>query len=322
MEKDLISIVIPVYNVERYLKKCINSIVNQSYKNIEIILVDDGSTDNSSEICDEYIKKDDRIKVIHKENGGLSDARNKGIDMAKGKYITFVDSDDYVENLYIEKLYEAICKQNAVVAICAIYKINENEQIISKIGYQENLVKSGKETLKDLYQGHSLENIVAWNKMYDITLFGELRYPFGKLHEDEFTTYKILYTADKVAIIADPLYYYRQSESSIMGRKFNIKRLDVLDAFEERSEFFKERNEIELYDLSLKTMSYSICKNYVKVKLNVEDNEVILKSLIKRYRNNYKKIWKAENIDIKTKIKMLLFYLFPNLYFTMKKKNK
>ena len=149
MENQLISIIVPIYNVEKYLKQCIESIISQTYRNIEIILVDDGSPDNCGKICDEYSQKDKRIIVLHKENGGLSDARNKGIDIAKGDYLTFVDSDDFVNIDYIEKLYNSIKFNNTKLAQCGISKVDENNEIIEKLNYEKNQIKTSHEILNE-----------------------------------------------------------------------------------------------------------------------------------------------------------------------------
>ena len=266
MENQLISIIVPIYNVEKYLKKCIESIINQTYKNIEIILVDDGSPDNCGIICDEYSQKDKRIIVIHKENGGLSDARNKGIDIAKGDYLTFIDSDDFVNIDYIEKLYNSIKLNNTKLAQCGISKVNENNEIIEKLNYDENYIKTSHEILNELYGKHLIENVVVWNKMYAKELFKNIRFPVGKIHEDEFTTYKLIYYSKNVAIVSDSLYNYRQNNASIMGRKFNIKRLNLLEALEQRIQFFWDKNEKDLYEKSVKVYLEQLRMYYIKTK--------------------------------------------------------
>lgn len=317
---ELISIIVPIYKVEKYLDECINSIIKQTYNNIEIILVDDGSPDDCGNICDKYAKEDNRIKVIHKKNGGLSDARNKGIDVAKGKYITFIDSDDYVEIEYIEKLYNAIKENNTLISQCSILKVNNQKEIKNKLGYEENCIKTGIEMINDLYSKHLIENIVVWNKMYNMELFKELRFPFGKIHEDEFTTYKIFYNVDEVAIINNYLYNYRQTDESIIGRKFSTKRLELLEAIEQRLDFFEEYNEIKIYEKTLKYYLEQIRGNYIKMKLYIEHSEEEQKRLIKNYRKSYKKYIKMKDISIISKLKALIFYISPNMFFNIKKK--
>ena len=319
MENQLISIIVPIYNVEKYLKECIESIINQTYKNIEIILVDDGSPDNCGIICDEYSQKDKRIIVIHKENGGLSDARNKGIDIAKGDYLTFIDSDDFVNIDYIEKLYNSIKLNNTKLAQCGISKVNENNEIIERLNYDENYIKTSHEILNELYGKHLIENVVVWNKMYAKELFRNIRFPVGKIHEDEFTTYKIFYSVDRISLLSDCLYNYRQTNESIIGKKFNKKRLNLLDALEERMDFFKNRNEIDLYEKTLKFYIEQLRLYYIKVKKYIENSKEIQQDIKQKYKIEYKKFVKIKSKKTKEILKAKIFYSNSNLYYYIKK---
>lgn len=322
MNKEVISIVVPIYKVEKYIKKCIDSIIKQTYKNIEIILVDDGSPDGCGKICDEYAQKDKRVKVIHKENGGLSDARNVGIDISTGKYICFVDSDDYIENNYIEVLYKYIVENKVSISQCGINKVTENEQIIENIGYQNDKVENSKQILRDLYNTH-WENIVVWNKMYLRKLFEDIRFPKGKIHEDEFTTYKVLYKVSEVAIINENLYNYRQNNESITRKIFNLKRLDALEAFKERLEFFKKNEENELYELTLKSYLANIRIIYNNVKKYMRHSKKIRKKLKEDYKEYCRFFFINKNVSYKERIKIKLFVICPPIYylkFILKKK--
>lgn len=244
----LISIIIPVYKIEKFIDKCIKSIISQTYRNLEIILVDDGSPDNCPSICDEYAKIDNRIKVIHKSNGGLSDARNAGIDICKGDYIGFVDSDDYIsENMY-EHLLEHCIKYNADMSICGIYAINEdysNPSIYNPMIYKETTL-SNIEALRHLFLTFDVNFEVAWNKLYKRHLFfnkDNIRYPYGKLHEDTYTTYKLLYYANNIAVFNEPLYYYVQRSGSIMKRTPSVSQImDRAISANEAISFIKENN--------------------------------------------------------------------------------
>ena len=215
----LISIVVPIYNVEKYLDDCIKSIIGQTYKNIEIILVDDGSTDRSGEVCENYAKYDKRIKVIHKENGGLSDARNEGLKIANGQYITFIDSDDYVNEEFVEILYKSIKKYNADISICNYDLIEEkstyrkeNKKNIKDITQLDN-----KECLKRTYSNEKGMEFLAWAKLYNKDLFVKncIIYPKGKIHEDTYTTYKLIYYSKNIVYNDVSLYYYRKRNGSI-----------------------------------------------------------------------------------------------------------
>ena len=228
MEEDLISVIIPIYNVEKYLEKCSNSVISQTYKNLEMIWVEDGSPDDCGEICDNYKNKDNRIVVLHKKNGGLSDARNQGINIAKGKYITFIDSDDYVENNYIDYLYKLIKKYNTKVSVCSYYIEKEGKK---KIDFGEKYYEEKLNTEQALERmlcekGFSVS---AWAKLYKKDLFEKINFPVGKLCEDNGTTYKIIEQCDYVAYGNEAKYYYIQRNNSIMNSNFNIKKLDLIE---------------------------------------------------------------------------------------------
>lgn len=320
-KKQLISVIIPVYNVEKYIEQCIKSIINQTYKKIEVILIDDGSIDKSGAICDEYAKIDKRIIVIHKENGGLSDARNKGIDIAKGEYITFVDSDDYVKENFIEDLYTAIINNNAKLSICNIIMVDEDGNTIENLGFSSDKLVNGKEILKGICEYRNLiEGIVAWNKMYSKDFFKENRYPKGKIHEDEFLTYKILYFANKVAITNRFLYYYRKNDNSITSKKFNVKRLDFIEALEERLVFYNSYKEKYLYNKTFERIINVIRIYYIKVKKYIADSKEIQKKLLKKYRKMFVEFIGIKDISFITKIKALAFYIMPNVFFELKKR--
>lgn len=242
---DLISIIIPIYNVELYLKRCVDSVLNQTYKNLEVILVDDGSPDKCGCICDEYAKNDMRIKVIHKKNGGLSDARNAGLSIASGRYVAFVDSDDYIDANMYDKLYEAIKKANADMAICNFRYVNENG--VERFNNTELPIKdeilSGMRILSENMFGSKPGYwVVAWNKLYKRELFENIKYPVGKIHEDEFIIHKLFFKCNKIVGTSKILYNYVQRENSITNRKYNISRLDYIEALLDRVNFYIEKN--------------------------------------------------------------------------------
>ena len=214
---DKISIIVPVYNVEKYLKECIESILSQTYKNIEIILIDDGSTDNSGKICDEYLKKDSRVKVIHKENGGLSDARNTGIEIASGKYIGFVDSDDYIAKDMYDFLYQNIKRENAEISGCNRFLVYENK--IEIYGKKECYEVMDSQRAIEMLCTIGYIGVSAYTKLYEAKLFKDIRYPKGKINEDMYTTYKLFDKANRIVYDATPKYYYRQRSGSITNSK-------------------------------------------------------------------------------------------------------
>lgn len=243
--RELISVIVPIYNVEIYLQKCINTVINQSYTNLEIILVDDGSTDYSGKLCDEVAKKDNRIVVIHKKNGGLSDARNAGLDIAKGRYISFIDSDDYIALDYIEKLYSSINKTKADVAICSFSYVDENDSLIVKSkAIEKNTVLSGREVLYRAMMPRGVEYVVAWNKLYKREIFDNLRYDKGRIHEDEFINYKLFWKCNRVVVLCDRLYFYRQRQGSIQNTQLDFNRIQTQrEMHESRIEFYRENGD-------------------------------------------------------------------------------
>ena len=230
----MISVIVPVYMVEKYLPQCIESIQKQTYRELEIILVNDGSTDGSPQICDWYAQGDLRIKVIHQKNKGLSGARNAGLEIATGEYIGFVDSDDYIkENMY-EALYQALLREKADMAICSYEKVSEEGERIENTSPIKDEVLSGYDILKKLPECKGWYYVTMWNRLYKRELFSQIRLPEGKNHEDEAVAHKIYFAAKKVVTIRDALYCYRNAENSIMSTWTSIKRLDGLEALYER----------------------------------------------------------------------------------------
>lgn len=226
----LISIIVPIYKVEKYLKRCVDSILDQAYENIEIILVDDGSPDQCGIICDTYQKNDKRVKVIHKENGGLSDARNAAIPLTKGEYICFIDSDDWVSPYYIEHLYEAVSTCQADLGISWFENVFENKGMqtkpIKKLTQYECL--TAEECLRKMLYQDGVE-VCAWGKLYKAELFANLRYPVGKLYEDIPVTYETIKRSKKIAVIGNVDYYYFQRKDSIQNVTFNNRKLDGVE---------------------------------------------------------------------------------------------
>ncbi len=238
MEK-LISVVLPIYNVEDYLEKCMDSVLNQTYSNIEIILVDDGSPDSCPKMCDEYVKKDKRVKVVHKENGGLSDARNAGIKASNGEYITFIDSDDYVDKDYIEFLYNTIKKENADIAIGAHRVLYDSGKIIEKATHENSILKPKKVLERILYDDGI--DLSAWGKLYKISLFEDIKFPKGRLFEDSATTYMLVDKSKKIAINSESKYNYIIRKDSISNAKFSPKKMDLITSTREMSEYIKNK---------------------------------------------------------------------------------
>lgn len=244
-----VSVVVPIYNVEKYVVQCIDSILKQTYKNIEIILVDDGSTDESAKLCDLCGKRDNRIKVYHKTNGGLSDARNYGINKASGEYIIFIDGDDYVHKEFIKSLVVALENGNADMSICSFSYVGTIDEELSKMKspIQTEIISSDDFLKNKLFGYNYWYWVVAWNKLYKRNLFDKIRYPLGKQNEDEFVIHEIVSNCNKIACISRPLYYYVQRNTSIMGKSVSIKNYDAVEAMFKRGIFFKKYPEGEEY---------------------------------------------------------------------------
>ena len=284
-EKALISLIIPVYKVEKYLEKCIQSVINQTYENLQIILVDDGSPDNCGKICDEYAKKDHRIEVIHKSNGGLSDARNKGLEIAKGEYIGFVDSDYYIEADMYEVLYNLLKQYNADVSICNFYTVSQGKISIKNADNGINEYNR-IEILKEILLDKNIQSY-AWNKLYKKELFDEIKYPIGKKYEDIGTTFYLLEKCNKVVVTGKSEYYYINRQDSIVNNVTESTITDYIELIMQRYDYI-EKNIKEL-------SSYN--KDYLKRILKTAEKDI--KSLNevgdytkKKYEELYNKVQK------------------------------
>ena len=320
----LISVIVPIYNVEKYLTRAIDSICSQTYQNLEILLVEDGATDKSPQICDAYAEKDNRITVIHKENGGLSDARNTGLEHATGEYVAFIDSDDYIAGQFIEKLYHACIKTNSDMAICSYRESSSMENIFEKeeidIKMNEMEVLDRKELLFDMYEEYRKENtefIVSWNKLYRKSLWDNIRFPKGRIHEDEATTYKIYDKCSRGVYIKDKLYAYYLAEQSITRQSFSAKRMDWFTALKERIDFFEQRKEYLLALQSCKTYADASIRFY-KRYLEETDNS---KEFCERCRRNVKDIMekskKYGKFSCRTKLGYCIFLIYPKLFYKL-----
>ena len=235
----MISVIVPIYNVEKYLNRCIDSIVTQTYKKLEIILVNDGSTDNCPQICDEWAKKENRIRVIHKKNGGLSDARNVGVKNATGEYISFVDSDDWLAKDVYQKLIDNIQLTEADIVACGVEMVWEEDNHSKKLTLDGDWILEKEEALIAIIDETILKQPV-WYKLYRRNVISEIMFEVGKCHEDVFWSYRAIANAKTVSIIEDVGYYYFQRKGSIMGSTYSLKRLDAIEAKCIRQDFLEK----------------------------------------------------------------------------------
>lgn len=315
--EELISVIVPVYNVEEFLPVCVESVLRQSYKNLELILVDDGSADSSGELCDVYAGKDERIRVVHKKNGGLSSARNAGLDICRGQYIFFLDSDDHIHENALEKLYGVMTGNGCDLVLCDFCSYDRGLGRPEQGGGVRFL--SGKELLDQFFGFWHTHITVAWNKLYRRELIADTRFPEGLLHEDEAVVFSLIYKSAKIGWIREKLYRYRRRESSITGNAFSLKRLDILKAYEIRIAFYKEKGEAGL--LSREELYYlsAILDNYGKVKRELPGEKSTAEDLKKLYRKKYKSADK-HSWSIARRFSCFLFYLFPGMYGLIKRK--
>lgn len=235
-----ISVIVPVYKVEPYLDKCVSSIVNQTYTNLEIILVDDGSPDNCPAMCEAWAEKDSRIRVIHKTNGGLSDARNAGMTVATGELMAFVDSDDWIAPDMYEYLYQRLTEDNSDIAACGVQMVWEDKKLCRMLTRAGSCVLNQEEAMRAIIEESWLKQPV-WYKLYKTDLIWDILFPIGKCHEDVFWSYQAVGSAKKVSVSDHVGYYYLQRGGSIMGAGYSLKRLDAVEAKVQRCAYIQER---------------------------------------------------------------------------------
>lgn len=260
---ELISIIVPVFNIDQYLSRCIDSVLNQSYADYELILIDDGSTDTSPALCDRYADQDSRIKVLHIENGGPSKARNTGIDVASGEYITFVDGDDWIHKEYLKTLIGLINDNQADLAMInhiKTHRENLDEKVKTSKEYNVKVL-SNIETLELFFGKYNHYLVAVWGKLYKRGLFDSIRFDVGRLHEDVFILYKLFFKARCTVLSTNPLYYYWKREGSITGTFYVERQIDHLTALTERAVFFYDMNLLKLF----KTQAAILLKQYIRL---------------------------------------------------------
>jgi len=300
-----VSIIIPIYNAEKYLIRCLESVRHQTYSNLEVVLVDDGSTDNCGSICDDYASTNPQFIVIHQQNQGLSGARNSGLKVATGDYLTFLDSDDFLNPYFTETLLNLCLRNNSEVGQCAFqkgcsntFKRNSKKIIVNKYSNRNALLSK---KLK----------VAAWGKLYAKHLFDITTFPLRRTYEDEFTTYKLIYSSKSISFTNQKLYYYFQSNGSIMRNNERQLSLDFIDAFNERLDFFKSLGETVLYERSKELFCRSLMLTYIKCKRN-SDNTNDKEEILNIYKQQYEEFKYYKSVNLVSKIIISLFYVSPN----------
>lgn len=315
MRTPLISVIIPVYNVEKYLHRCLDSVIAQTYQNLEIICVDDGSVDESGKICDQYAVRDARIKVIHQENQGVSAARNRGLDAAEGEYIAFVDSDDYIlEDMY-KKMLDMLLNYNVDLCVCQWqYEFSDGRQVVKKKNIDPTIYgrKTSLEFARFLYRGNYENGVVvaAVNKLYRRALLDTIHFE-GRIHEDDAFNERIMAKNISVYVMEEQFYVYAQNGDSLTNKPFSANKFFFLDVLAERRELFKSdafiRQETELL----------YCNMYIEYCLRARKDGVAV-SHPERYRQIFRKMFSSlrreGKANIKFRLRMMLFSFSPSLY--------
>lgn len=312
-----ISIIVPVYKVEKYLKKCLDSILAQTFRDFELILVDDGSPDNSGRICDEYAKKDARVRVLHKDNGGLSSARNAGIEVAKGNYIGFIDSDDYIAADMYQTLYDLLNDHDADMSVVGMIDVYENREIIVKESKKIEVLEQ-KKAIQAVLDSTDVY-AYAVNKLYKKSLFYDIRYPVGKIVEDAFVIMDLLLQCNKIVTTTEQKYYYYRRADSITGLAFSKKNFDVIEAWERNGRMIEK-----VYpDLST-SIHRRICWAYFDVldKMAISDEKIVKTNrqpLVRFLRSNFLFVMKNRLFTKSRKLSMLALLVNISCYNTLAK---
>ena len=318
---DKISVIIPIYKVEPYLRQCLDSVIGQTYQNLEIICVDDGSPDRCGEICEEYAQKDTRIRVIHRENGGLSAARNTGIEASTGQYICFVDSDDFVTETFVEYLYGLIKKYDAEIAVCPLFRlVSEQKENSMPDGFEGGM--SPEEALSYIFLHAEYVGVFAWNKIYHRNLFSSIRYPEGKYYEDSGTTYRLFLASNWIAIGKEPKYYYRIARAGQITSSGGEKKLDKIEFLYQMKECFLSQcpQIMEAYEQFMLMSLIDIYASVIDDKISRETCELVKLDLLSEKSFIQKNGWK---LSIYRRIQVYLVLHFPFIYnFLRKDKRK
>lgn len=321
--KPLISIIVPVYNVARYLNRCIDSLINQEYENIQIVLVDDGSTDGSSQICDEYKEKDGRITVIHQPYAGVSDARNKGIKASEGEYILFLDSDDEAMPNYASKLYETLISNDLDIAQCCLIRV-KNGEYVNKGEVKEGVqIFNGIEMQMKIFERNRYFSMCLCGKLFKKELFDGLEFPVGRINEDESLIYLLMYRAKRIGIIDDYLYLYHYNSDSITEKKYNIHRLDSFYMLREKYAFFKEKGHTDFADKTANEYFSQMSVALLNGRREADDYPAIKKKAKQLYKEDRDTMLKEARLVFVRKLFWRLSYIsfgFVSLYGVILKK--
>ncbi len=303
MNQPLVTVIVPVYKVEQYLRHCVQSVIDQTYTNWELILVDDGSPDNCPAICDELAQKDERIRVIHKENGGLSSARNAALDVMEGEYVSFLDSDDFWHLDYLKIMMELLEQYDADIVQCDFVRgtsltFPEARHVLHTMVFDHHMIFVSQKA-----------KIIVCGKIYKSEFFNDVRMPVGLINEDDWTTWKLYYKAKKIVVTSRPLYYYTYNVGSIMAQSRKKPNLSYFEAYDERIAFFQERGEQDLEDVSRMQLCKSLTLVYANKMLTKEQRSEVLR----RFKENWVKIKHSAYVPRKFKCLFAIYDFCPGM---------
>lgn len=314
MKQPLISIIVPVYNAAAYLALCIDSILSQSYSRYELVLVDDGSQDESLTICEDYAKQDDRIRVIHQENGGLSKARNTGLDNCHGEYVTFLDSDDMLDSYFLERMLFVLQKYHAQWVQCGA--LFGTDRKLNGLRDAKEYVYNGKEALL-----HNNIKVRVCGCLFSSMLFTKFRFPDRRIYEDEATYYKLIYDCETAVKIDDELYYYFFNKDSLSKKDSNWINDSFIEIFNDRLIYFQDKQDVKMIIKTKERFCRSLMVLYVRCKKN-SNNENDTNGYLKLIRQLTKDTMKSNVVSFKSKVQSVCFSLFPRIttFFSIKLK--
>lgn len=323
LKNPLISIIVPVFNVKNYIEKCVLSLINQTYKNIEIILVDDGSSDGSEIVCDKFQSEyKNTVKVIHQKNQGLSVARNVGLENASGEFVCFVDSDDYIEPTMLETLFNSLSFANADISICSFFEENENNKTLQTVNFKDEEFSNYNaiENLSNKNNGYGF--VVVWNKLFKRNLFENITFPKNRIHEDQFVIFKLFFLANKFSACSNKLYHHVNHKQNISASSNYLKHFDDIDGIFSQIEFCKENNILFLLS-SVAIHLYGLIEFYLNKGYslgNLKNGEIkIIKQYLKKCRQFSKYCYKLKLISKDDYFKYKkTYYLSPIKKFKLK----
>lgn len=309
-----ISVIVPIYRVEKFLPQCIESVLNQTFTDFELILVDDGSPDRCPAICDEVARRDARVRVIHQANAGLSAARNAGIEIAHGEWLGFVDSDDYIAPQFYEKLYQTAQRTDADCVMCSVQNVDESGKLIdSALMRVADEVKTGREVLRKIGRDDVTPYLTAWNKLYRRKLFNTLRYPAGRQNEDVFVFAELFCQVQRAVCVAEPLYFYRKRIGSIMNSVVTLRNLDEMWAYVNCFEHLQQDDEESTLKETEKRVFAKLTGVYYRVT-EEDRHSNKMKQAKKAQWNIAMRLMKQGQLDLRSLARTLLFQALPGVY--------